>query len=105
MENGSGAALIFPQTQPPGEDMRNALQIAEGWAEILKHDQHVQDEQKAFGDVVRLIRSALEKLAEPREAAIRRAATIIRIAGHLEPDEREARDAAQVLTIAALEWR
>lgn len=54
---------ITPATvvQPPEEDLRNALTIAQAWGE--------QTGREELLDIARLIRAALEKLADPPRGA------------------------------------
>lgn len=98
---------IRPIQQPPAEDLRNALQIAEAWGLLPSGDVEMRldtvspEAHDAFRSVARLIRAALDKLAEPSAGAIRAARTLLD-AAHVEhyPDDsvggrardREARD-------------
>ena len=61
---------MTPIQQPPIEDLRNALQVASLWLELPPGD---SEHGKAFADVARLLRHALEGLGEPNEAALQAA--------------------------------
>lgn len=93
----------IPLTQPPIEDLRNCLMVAELGVDLLHHIDHEQDAASAFGDIARLIRHALEGISEPNEAAIRFTTRIL-LAGMgeraftLVPDgHRVARDIAAAI--------
>ena len=58
-------------TQPPAEDLRNALQIADmGRDGFLTSGADQAEALDGFRDIVRLLQHALQGLAEPNEAAI-----------------------------------
>lgn len=89
-----------PIQQPPGDDLRNARTIAKACA-------HQGGEAADFQRIDELIGAALEKLGEPHPVTIDRAAAVLgtQAASIFNPTHREARDAAAVITSAALEWR
>ena len=98
---------VTPIQQPPIEDIRNALQIAQLWIEANPAQRAATFAPTALGDIARLLKHALEGLSEPSLAAVQAAATMLREAGgaydnegHVEP--RYARDAAAVILHAQL---
>ena len=54
---------VTPLVQPPIEDLRNALMIAEAWGSPDLSD---AETQVAFESVARLLRHALAQLGEPQ---------------------------------------
>jgi len=93
---------VTPLRQPPAEDLRNALQIAEAWLSVnLPHD---PEARAAFASVARLIRAALDKLAEPSPEVIAATQRTLQIWRGLESGQEaeQARDVAAVILRAAL---
>jgi len=84
-------AEVSPIDQPPAEDLRNAMQILTGRVRGVNRTHRA----------IELIRSALAKLAEPTGLVIERT----RAAVPCPLDDREVRDIAAVLMMAALEGR
>ena len=83
---------VTPLQQPPVEDLRNALTIAELWKdEVLRLP--AGEHSQALYDIARLIRHALDQLGKPNEAAIQAAKLFVDAAGP-EHWERQARDCA-----------
>jgi len=62
---------VTPLIQPPVEDLRNALQIAQLWNDYGPYPN--SGGKRPFGDIARLLRHALEGLGEPNEAALQAA--------------------------------
>lgn len=94
---------VTPLHQPPAEDLRNAAAIARAVSQAGGSDNQFRD----FARIEELIASALGKLAEPHPITIDRARVMlnaIAVEGRPSTDQ-EQRDAAQVITTAALEWR
>jgi hypothetical protein len=95
-------------SQPPLEDLRNALTIAEFWGMGMSGWTFTES-QSAFQDTARLIRAALEKLAEPNTDAVNAGRILISCLpayGFLEAPnvtEREARDIAAAILKVQLE--
>lgn len=98
------AESVQPLVQPPVEDIRNAAQIAQSWAESRALSGSPYGD--AFGDVARLLKHALAQLGEPNFASIQAAATMLRDApGPGDPtdfENRYARDTAAVILNAQL---
>lgn len=90
---------LQPLVQPPVEDLKNCLQIANAWAE----GQPPLTAQ-AFVRIAQLIRHALEQLGEPNLASIQAAAVMLRehegLGAH--DQQRDARDVAAVILRAAV---
>lgn len=68
---------VVPIQQPPIEDLRNALQIAQACGDDPLVYEGVTN---IFKDIARLIRHAIEGLSEPNAAAIRDATVMLRAA-------------------------
>ena len=75
--------------------LRNALQIADAYAELAPRPLSNGDQAQAdaFASIARLIRHALDQLGKPNEAAIQAAKLFVDAAGP-EHWERQARDCA-----------
>jgi hypothetical protein len=95
-------ANVTPLVQPPVEDIRNALQIAQLWVEANPVQRFVLDAPMAMGDIARLLKHALEGLSEPSLAAVQ-ATEILMREWHGTPDgQRSARDTAAGILWAQL---
>ena len=98
------AESVQPLVQPPIEDIRNAAQIAQSWADsnALADSPYGY----AFASVARLLRHAMEQLGEPSFACVQATALLLREARNELPgvadEPRYARDTAAVILNAAV---
>lgn len=86
-------ANVTPIQQPVLEDLKNALTIASlGYDGYLGGDSRYDEVGSGFGDIVRLLRHAIEGLSEPNLAAMQ-AGEILLKEWHGTPEpERQLRD-------------
>ena|SRR6266550_1628840 len=90
---------VTPIQQPPIEDLRNCLQIAQDWSRC---ELSAPDTAQVFASIARLIRHALEQLSEPNLAAIQATEILVREwHGSLE-EHQNARDVAAGILRAAV---
>ena len=85
--------------QPPIEDLRNCLMIAEAWESPELSD---SETQVAFGSVARLVRHALEGLGEPHPHTVELTRRYLEALSGKDVTDREARDFAMVVITSAL---
>jgi len=98
---------VTPLVQPPVEDLRNALQIAEAQIEVADIGMGPMSELvPTFESIARLLRHALAQLGEPNTAAIDAAKVVLRernaLAGFADDEVRYARDCAAAILDAQL---
>jgi len=90
------AAQAHPIRQPPIEDLRNALQIAEmGSAGSFGLAPEYENAIAAFSDVARLLRHAISQLGEPSLETVQAASTLVRESDGFREDPRWIRDLCQ----------
>src|SRR5882724_9858704 len=85
------AESVQPLVQPPIEDIRNAAQIANGWAESPEVREW-RANARAFEDIARLLRLAIVKLSEPNLAAMQAGEILLKEWSGTPEPQRQLRD-------------
>ncbi len=91
-----------PLTQSPHEDLLNALQIAQSWAQSNALSGSPYGE--AFVSVIRLVRDALTKLGDPHPHTVELTRRYLEASWGRNVPDREAEDFVRIVVTSALKW-